>query len=263
MRKLPRIPLVPFILIVLVLTVHCQSFGATLVQSVDGGNFTTTTPSVGTATSAAGFSSTTGSGHLLVCIAWGVIGAGSSNGPTFSTPVTSGFTWVSAGLFSLEAAGTGVWYIANAAAMTPGTTTTVTMATTQTGGLSFKGEFSLYEFSGMATSSPVDQSGGVGQSSTAPNTRNTLTTAATETWMFAYAGQVGSNLTQASGWSLGVNATTALIGQTEYFLNVPAGTYTAASTAFSATNPRWAGVWVIFLQGASVVAVPRQRGWVF
>jgi hypothetical protein len=233
-------------------------FGITLVQSNAGGSATGTSLGQLT-TSAVGFTSTTTPGSLLVLIGWAsVSGAGCGN-PGWISTTTPGFSWTFGGQQTNGASPFCPWsvflYIANAASMATSVHTTLTVGYSGSGPETV--EFSLYEFSGVASSSPLEtQNNPTGTGST-PSVGVTITH--TDLVLFAYCGQPGSNLSNGAGYNVGVNAAVAVVGQAEYALAVAPGTSTAAFSG--GTNARWAGVLAAFKPAISTAA--RSRGYVF
>lgn len=256
------------VIAVVCLSVACHATIA-LVQSTAGGSGTlaSTTPFTVT-TSTATFGSNTTSGSLLICVVWATTTSGTSQDqPNSSGPCsTSGFTWTTAVTnvgngSGLSAGMVGLYYIANASSMSNATTTTWTASAPGSGNaLTLKAEFSLYEFSGISPSSVVDVfTSRAAQTGGTPTTSN-LNTTLTDLVIVAL-NAIGSNISAGAGYTLGVNATVATVGQTQYQLNVAAG---SIPTAFSGTETAWGALAVAF-KGASVVAtsVPRHKGMVF
>jgi hypothetical protein len=109
------------------------------------------------------FSAATAAGSLLVCVVYGNLSGSTDGALVFSAPTTSGFTWTLGKTNQFDwlngssyiRAGVAVYYIANASSMASTTTTSVTV--TSSGGTPSH-SFNLYEFTGAATSSPVDTS---------------------------------------------------------------------------------------------------------
>lgn len=230
-----------------------------LVQSNAGTSTSTgscTSPSCSITTGPAFYSSPTTAGNLLVLVAWARTTSGTFAEPPLILANTSGFTWTSADFSQwfqvgqLEAGISVVYYIQNAASMSVGTT--VNALTAGSGHtMSMNVEFTLYEFSGVATASALDKhaqrfSTGI------PGTAN-LPTTTTDLVVVAYSGVVGSNLTAGSGYTLGTNAIVSVLGQTQYSLNVASGsiatsfggsvgTYGATAAAFKSASPGSGGV---------------------
>ena len=222
-----------------------------LVQSKLGGNGTASATSV--TSSAVGYTSNTTSGNLLVLIAWARKNTSTGgNVPSIGTPATSGITWVLAKGNNYDAATTdgftgavAIYYVANAPSVSSATTTSFTAAVAETG--SFVCEFSLYEFSGVAVSSPLETTAGSNTGSSIPNAGN-LITSFTDLLVTAYQGD-GSSVTVGSGWTLSTNATTATPGQAQYILNQGSGT---KSCAFgSSSSGSWGASGAAFKQGGA------------
>lgn len=255
----------------------------TLVQSNAGGSVTQagTTPFTAT-TSSVGFTSNTTAGNLLVCVTWVYNSATSGNSASgnnwaAANITTSGVTWTQvrtpfgyddASPFPLNEGGHGIFYIANAPAISSSTLTTFAITNNSGSPHTFTAhlEFSFYEFSGIAASSPVDTVV-IGNLTTpsspngTPSAGNITTTAANDLLFVVYTGQPGSNLTAGGSYTLGVNAAVAVVGQTQYRMNVASGTY---ATAFTGTVPFY-GITATAFKGvaAGATSVSRHRGWVF
>lgn len=220
-----------------------------LVQSKAGGSASVTGPATVTATTnSVGFSTPTTPGSLLVCIGYSTCSSPtvSPGAPAFNLPSTPGFTWtpISGGPWGQGLPSTGgrvgLWYIPNAASMSSATSLTASIV-----GIGFtvtvNVEFELYEFSGVAASSPIDVTGfssnQAGGSPQAP-VGGSITTSATDLVIVAFSGN-SANISAGAGYTLGINATVATTGQTQYQLNVPAG---AVSTAFTGTQTNWGAI---------------------
>lgn len=241
-----------------------------LVQSRLGGSGSQgSTPAPWTLTSSAvGFSSTTTAGNLLVCACYGrtssaTTGVGNGN----LTPTTSGITWTSAGIqnaWSVTPGTTGgsynIYYSANAPSITSATTTAVAHSTAGSGfSASMSVEFALYEFSGIATTSPVNVTRAPGQSTGTPGA-GTLTTTLTDLVIVAFSGN-SANATAGSGYTLGVNMTVSTTGQLQYALDVPAGGQATAFTPGAQTN--FAAGAVGFKIAPAPASTPRTYGFFF
>src|SRR5208282_6844498 len=223
-----------------------------LVQSNAGGHATGTTTAT---TSAVGYTSNTTANNLLVLIAW-AIGSSSTlaTPPPISTPVTSGFTWTLAksatwaDTDTIEGGRVSIYYIENAAQMLSSTTTTVT-ATKVGSSPSVTVEFSLYEFSGVATSSSLETSAStINGSASDPSTAN-LSISNTDLIISAYQSEGGGNIAKGSAYTLGVNAAYATAGQTQYILNQAAG---SVNTAWGSSQNIWGCAAVAF----TIAAIP-------
>lgn len=210
----------------------------TLVQSKLG------TLGSGTTSATAGpsaFTSNTTAGNLLVCVAWAKATIATGASPTISAPVTSGLTWVSAKNDTMVDSTNGfgsavtIFYVANAPSVSSATTTTV--AASRASATALAVQFTLYEFSGVATTTPLDTTVGANSSSTSPITATNITTAgAGELIVVAYQSEGGSNTTAGTNYTLGPNGTGAPVAQSQYNLNSTSG---AQSTAFGGS---YAGV---------------------
>jgi len=215
-----------------------------LLQSNIGGSATggpTAAPWTLTS-SAVGFSSTTTAGSLLVCVVYGRLSSTTSSvGAGQLAAITSGITWTEATLNSwtttpgTTAGGLRILYRANAPSIAPGITTTATHNISGSGfTATMSVEFALYEFSGIATSSPVDVTRAVAQSTGTP-TVGTMTTTKTDLVLVGFSGN-SANATAGAGYILGINMGVATTGQLQYALNVPAGAQSTAFTPGSQTN---------------------------
>lgn len=155
-----------------------------------------------------------------------------------------------------------VYYIQNAAAMSVTTSATATITGNLTTNYNVQVEFSLYEFSGAATTSVVEQNTVATGTSSTPNA-GTLTSSGSSDMIFVgFAGNPsGSNLTAGSGYTLGVDASVVTVGQNQYILNVAPG---ANATAFSGgTSPAWGGMAVAFKVASAPSPAARHGGTVF
>src|SRR5208337_111637 len=180
-----------------------------LVQSKAGGAGSGTSSAT---SSAVGYASNTTANNLLVLVAW-AIGSSSTlaTAPPINTPVTSGFTWTLAksatwaDIDNIEGGRVSIYYIENAAQMLSSTTTTVGASK---GGASpsVTVEFSLYEFSGVATSSSLETSAStISGSASDPSTAN-LSISNTDLIISAYQSEGGVYIAKGSAYTLGVNA---------------------------------------------------------
>jgi hypothetical protein len=274
-------------IILIALICLIPSFGfsnVTLVQSNAGGSASGSISVNATITSSAGgFSSTTTAGSLLVLVVWANGGVSGGTTALTTAPISGGYgvgTWnghshgISAangdGGFTY-AGGCYLFYIPNAAAMSPAQTTTVTVKNTGSATSTVEVEFSLYEFAGVDAAPALDlafapQQGiaNTGDSGTPSFDWNGIfgfTTSHTDLILMALSAQPGTALTAGSGYTLGISASVATLGQLEYRLNAPSGqtsaTYTGsasfwalAAISFSAAPP-----------GSTTVA--RHKGWIF
>jgi hypothetical protein len=238
-----------------------------LVQSTIGGNGNSAVSSASpnTTTSAAGFSSTTTAGSLLVCVAWynqTSIAPNLVSSSTLTVSTLGGNTWaVSPNISSSWTAsnnrsdgGTRLFFIANAPSISAGSTMTANAFYSGVGVLANatqNAEFALFEFSGIALSSPVDASRFVVSGTTVGN--GNLTTTNTDLIITISQFDPGSNLTAGTGFTLGPNATVASVGQVQYQLNVAAGT-TACNFNGTATSGQWCAATVAFKAPAVVAS---------
>jgi len=216
-----------------------------LVQSKAGGSGSGATTATSTAV---GYTSATTAGNLLILVAC----ADGDSSVSISTPVTSGFTWTSAttepwsDTTGTSYGRTTIFYIANASAMSTLTTTTVGA----TGGTTFTDVgFTLYEFSGVATTSAVDVTAIQNNNTatlTTPTTAN-LSTTATDLIFVAMAAENTAG-TAGAGYTLGV-ASPSLVGVAQYILNQASG---SISTAFGGTSNYWACAAVSFKSSGGV-----------
>lgn len=210
-----------------------------LKQSNAGGHGAGTTSAT---TSAVGFTSNTTAGSMLVCVAYA---SAASAVPTISVPVTSGFTWTLGASEGGSSANTrvAISYIPNASSMATSVTTTVT-ATAATGVVDV--EFALYEFSGVATSSPVDTSQVAQGTAATPSTTN-LSTTNTDLILVAACGAASSAGAAGSGYTLGITSSHQIsgnVGQTQYILNQASGSIATAGFGTSWTG--WGVVAIAF-----------------
>jgi hypothetical protein len=188
-----------------------------------------------TATSSAvGYNSVTAAGSLLICVA---MADADINAPIINLPITSGFSWVSAGFaFDANHEKVQVFYIANAGAMATSTKTTVTAH--QLGAAYVDIDFSLYEFSGVVTSSPIDVGATTNNgSSSAPSTAN-LSTTVTD---LIFVSEVGGAAAHGTGYTDGVSI--GGVAKSQYILNQTAG---SIATAFGASESLWGCIAIAF-----------------
>lgn len=244
------------------------SFGAiTLVQSVLGGSASAVVPANTTlTTSAASFGSPTTAGNLVVCLVWatqqGTFGFGAVTPPDFGV----GFTWSSlpAATFSnftpLAGGLAGLFYRENAPSISSPAVVSANSGSSG-GSFLFSVEFSLFEFSGVLSSFPLDVSATPNGTSSTPGA--TITTHDTDLVITsAIVLNSGSALAPGTGFTLGPTAIVATIGQSQYATNVPSGSVDAR---FIGTEPRWATAVAAFLPAASPPpsGVARHKGYVF
>jgi|SRR5208282_1763324 len=197
---------------------------------------------------AGSFTSATAIHDLLVCVAAAYLEASSSTAgvPVIGTPTTAGFTWTQAASFSSASAvnESGNWYtetvvmfyIGNAAVMSPSATTTVSMSnfSAQTNSYGVQ----LLEFSGASV---LDvKAGQSGPPASYPIGAGTLTTAAVDIMVtLASDPNFNSQFSAAAGFTMtNMGGVGAFIGGCQYALNVAAG---ANNTAFG--NGSFSGPW--------------------
>lgn len=196
----------------------------------------------------------------MVLIAWGRTsgtgGAGHAAEIPFPVPSTPGFSWTSfggqwangSGFAATQSGAEIIYYIPNAPSMS--VSTTVTASTTGSGNaMSLRTEFTLYEFSGVATSAMVDVSNSVPFSTGNPQ-GGTLSTAQSDLIIATYSGIAGSNTTAGSGYILGIDATVPVLGQMQYKTNASVG---SNPTSFGGGSVQYSGVAIAF-KPAPIVA---------
>jgi len=203
-----------------------------LVQSKVGGNGSGPTSAT---SNAVGYNATTTAGNLLVCV---VSAQDDVDIPAISTPVTTGFTWSLLNTATYQDVGNSLYgrvshyYIANAGAMSATTRVTAT----QNRATFIQVEFALYEFSGVAQTTPLDISATSSNgSSSVPSTAN-LSTTATDLIFVSMATSSLSAGSAGSGFTLGVSAPAIESWQSQYILNQSSG---SIATAFGTSKPHW------------------------
>ena len=236
------------------------------VQSGLGGSASGTlaTHSSTLVSSAAGYGTPTTNGDLLVCVAWFTFTTPSSSsiGPSV-VPTTAGFSWVEVSDIEWSSGNPGnygfvsVYYILNAAPMSGTTTVSGTLGGTSGSATAASVEFSLYEFSGVASLANFTNASNNTGTPSIPTAGNVsaITGDLIFTAMSAYP---GSNISNGTGYTLGVNAIVATIGQMQYNLSAPSG---SVSTAFNGTEPYWV-VLAPYFKATTIAPVPRHRGFV-
>jgi hypothetical protein len=247
---------------------------ATLLQSNAGGSASATFTAGGTlTTNAVGFSNNTVLGNHLFLVAWVRLTGGSEilSYPTI-TVTTTGFSWAciaaSCSTFAsfddnLTAKQYGrstIYEIASAAVMSTSVTTVVSaVVASSIHCVTCELEFSLYEFAGVgsyispALGPPPNETG------TPTNPAETYACTPSPCFMFfTLVGYPGSNLTAASGWTLGVNASVATIGQVVYNLSLSGST----TAQFVGTLGLWDMYGAHYSLASPSTAVPRHRGFV-
>jgi hypothetical protein len=196
-------------------------------------------------TTSAHFAAATGAGNLLLCVVYAAINPTVTGTLTFSLPTTTGSAWTLAddAQYTFEQttsdyliAGAAVYFIENAASMADTTTTSVSV-TSGAGAVTVS--FSLYEFSGVAKTSALDdtaQNDNVSGTVSAINA-GSLTTTATDL-IFATCTYVSA--THGTGFTAGVTV------HDQYILNKVSGT---VATAFASSEGVWAAVAASFKTG--------------
>jgi hypothetical protein len=214
-----------------------------------------------------GFASPTSAGSFLLLSGFATAVGTLVSDVTPLPPITSGIVWSQtggAGGYDPGGIGNGgavgIYYCANAASIGTAVTTVMPVALSGSGfTCTVAGEFALYEFSGIATTSPFDRGNAGHQNSinaSTPNAGN-LTTTANDLLIAAFTTAIASsntgaaNISAGPSYTLGVNMTVAAVGQFQYQLNVPAGTY---STAFTGTEPIWGAAAVAYKAATSSAA---------
>lgn len=251
-----------------------------LVQSILGGNASaswTAAANVNIPVTGS-FGSTTTSGNLLLLFAFYQQGrlTGSGLPPTaFNTPVTSGITWSSILNSSVtQSDGSGavtkhlgtLFICGNAASISAGTVTTVTLGISSNGGTSTGGaiaEFSMYEFSGIAHSSSTAVGGALidkdaalqNQAGGNPGTANLVTTVS-DLVIGAFVGN-SANAAAGAGYTLGQTGVAATTAQFQYQTGVAPA---SVSTAFSGAQANWAALSAAFKE---LPASSRNRAYFF
>ena len=270
MRKLLTLAL--FCLLFCLLTT--ATFGAaTLVQSNAGGSVTGSVLSLGTlTTSAGGFSGSTGTGHLIVFVGYIVChGAAPGSISDFAPAIGGGYgTSFAGGPGAYWESGTegglvSVRHISNAPSMSPSQTITWQVRNNNSGTATMQAEFALYEFGNIPSSPVLDLgSSGVYADSQPIGTPaiSFSASANTDLIIVAHASiNTGANILAGSGYTLGIDATTAVIGQTEYNLDASPG---QTSAAFNGSENTWGIAAMAFsvLGSSPSSAVPRHPGFV-
>jgi hypothetical protein len=271
------------LLIIFVLCLATSRCFATiaLVQQTSNASGSATSPSLGftATTSAVAFPSATSAGNLVVGITWG---RGTSTSGTISSlnsisinsigqSIT--FTFGQASGSWTDAGGTAngeatIFFCANCPAIANTTTFTFTGNMSGSGncggtcGLGLTVEFALYEFSGITTTSPKDQSASSSGTSSVPMNSSNFIANQADLGVAAYSGQPGSNVSVGACCILGTNASAATVGQIQYVTTLSTGT---TSASFSGgTVPLWVGTEITFKMAAAPAAgVSRHRGSVF
>ena len=210
-----------------------------------------------------GYASNTLSGSLLVLVVWATGSSSTGTAPTISTPVTSGFTWTLAqsNFFNdggnLNGGRCSIYYIANAGAMSSSTSTSVT-ATKAGSSPSSAVEFACYEFSGVTTSSPLDQTAGKNSQTGTPVDAGSLVTLGTA---LIFAACITEDaISTGSGFTAGISSSTVSGGRSQYILNQTSGTI---DTAFGSNGGDYWGASAVDFLAATGVAVTRSQAFTF
>ena len=211
-----------------------------------------------------GYASNTLSGSLLVLVVWAT-GTSSNLGtaPAIGTPTTSGFTWTLAQSNPFNDGGNlnggrcSIYYIANAGAMSSSTSTSVT-ATKSGSSPSSAVEFACYEFSGVTTSSPLDQTVGKNSQTGTPVDAGSLVTLGTA---LIFAACIAEDaISTGSGFTSGISSSTVFGGRSQYILNQTSGTI---DTAFGANSEDYWGASAVDFLAATGVAVTTSQAFTF
>ena len=228
-----------------------------------GGTLTTTTMS---------FPSNTTSGSLLLVVFWtrtessnATCGINPNTGMTITTsgvswsrPTTNSYIAFQDLATSNHCGATGYYYVTGASVLLSSTTTTLSQTVpSSTHGVSSL-EAAMFEFSGV--NAWINENGGSSQASGAASTPSCSTsTVSTILYICPMVGFPGSNLTAASGYTLGPNAGTATIGQMSY-KTAATGTL---NPNYSGTLTLWATLPGEFSISSPATGVQRHRGSVF
>lgn len=235
-----------------------------LVQSQLGGSISTSGNLNGSGqfpmSCSGSFNNQTVAGNTIVVIIWvtaitdvtsgaaGSVGGGTTTGISGSPNTTRSANtgYFSGGGSKIE--GVFVKVTNNASSIGPLNTITAN-ATLNAGNLSLeavpfaKMEFALLEFSGVAnTGEDAGQSGNFNNTGVSSPVQATgALTHASDLILSAFTSQeAGSPLPAGSGYTLGPSAAVATIGQMEYWLNAPIGTYNGN---FGGSLPYWVMAW--------------------
>lgn len=246
---------------------------STLVQSRIGGSASGSVAGHGNiTTTAAGFSNPTTAGNLLLMI---VYTKSIGTGIVFDPPViASGYSrvWQSidnAGSYlsvpSGNEGGASIYFIDNAPSMSILQTTTIRMLNQSASTSTLAIEFDLYEWSGIVVplvvelTIPPDPFTGVINSDVGgtPNVNFTaagsVPTINTNLMLVAMSAVPGINLTAGSGYTLGINASAATLGQFQYQSSAPPG---QTSATFNGTVPSdWGIVAIAFKDGPAAIPI--------
>jgi hypothetical protein len=246
----------------------------TVIQADLGGNASAGNCITG-ATATGHYTSTTVSGSTLMLVIFGKAAVTNAD-PINYTISTSGVTWVTnAGALPTslydpghsETHGMDILWAINASSVNSSTNTSVTAKVNTVSCSSVTVEFVLLEVSGILAAAPQtnvaagcenDQ-----ETPSAPGTTCDLSGAFSGKTGFvigAFVGEGSTNLLAGTGYTLGPNATAAVVGQLQYAggqSNIPVINFTGG------TNPYWTCSLAWFYDGAASSSVPRHRGSVF
>lgn len=261
------------LLLVLLLILACTlAHGMALVQSALGGNASGGSGSVpGYSETTTSTSVNTSNGNLVIVGVWSDWSTAQvmSYSPGLSITIPAGVTWThTASAWLVGNPGNGgrfdIFFMYGAPAIS--TNIAATISFSGSGGHAVSNvniEFSVYEFSGIKTTSAVDTSASNNDNSGSGTTvdAGTLTTTATDLLFTCFQALPGSNILAGSGYTLGPSAVAATIGQCQYQLNVPAG---SVATAFNGTETYW-GTLAFAFKPAVIPpsSIPRHRGSIF
>jgi len=210
-------------------------------------------------------------GNTLILYIWGSSPTVSNlNGNMAYSVTTSGVTWTQANgswvgqLFDNVnhiVKQTSAYGVFNAASISSGTTISVNAITASNQISSCNVEFVLFEISGLTSSAFVSGVLAGTLAGTTPSGSMTGTAGHTGFVIFGFSGEGSSALTAGTGYTLGPNAVTTVLGQIEYASAQP--TSVTASFAGGA-NPGWVGTGLWFTDGViSATSVARHQGSVF
>lgn len=197
--------------------------------------------------SGAAFASNTTPGSLLVLVVtananWS---AGGSAVPSINTPTTSGFTWTLAesadytDATNQQASRVSIYYIANAGAMSSGTSTSTTANRPSADSTTVI--VNAYEFSGVQASSPLDQIASLNSQTSSPISAGSLSTSGTALILAAAVAE--ASVSTGSGFTAGVTTSE------QYILNQSSGNISTAFGSNSGSN-LWGACAVDFLAAA-------------
>lgn len=260
------------LLVFLPILACCLAHGMALVQSALGGNASGGSGSVpGYSETTTSYSLTTSNGNLVIVPVWSSWSTAQvmSYSPGVSITIPAGVTWShAASSWLVGNPGNGgrldVFYMFGAPAINTNVTATISFG--GSGGHTISSvniEFSVYEFSGIKTTTALDTSASNNDNSGSGTTvdAGTLTTTATDLLIACFQSIPGSNISAGTSYTLGPSALVATIGQCQYRLNVNAG---SVATAFGGTETYWGALAFAFKPPAlPPSSVPRHQGSVF